>query len=125
MEQLRIAENLLAFLASLSLSVLQKQDYAEAGIDFRKLWDTGVAFETWKLVIQKSAEIFRSYKGHALASAIAGLDIAYEKKGFGADVAALSTARTTSITAAKRPVKQPSLAPRRIHKRGCNAVWRH
>ncbi|CAA9390172.1 MAG: hypothetical protein AVDCRST_MAG22-530 [uncultured Rubrobacteraceae bacterium] len=93
LEQLRVAENMLAFLASLSLSILQKEDLAAAGIDIGKLWEGGVAFGSWKRVIEKCAGVFESYRNHPLASALAGLDIASGKRGFGADVNALISAR--------------------------------
>ena len=42
-EQLRIAENILAFLASVSLVLLRKQDRDEAGIDLKEYWRSGIS----------------------------------------------------------------------------------
>ncbi|MGH3086154.1 MAG: hypothetical protein ACRDSJ_02400 [Rubrobacteraceae bacterium] len=91
-EQLRHAENMLAFLGSVSLALLEGHDYAEADIDPKIPWQGGISFGSWKLVIQRSARVLRK-KDHSLASAICRLNIGSEKKGFGADIAHLISVR--------------------------------
>jgi hypothetical protein len=71
-EQLRHAENMLAFLGSVSLALLEEQDYEETNIDLRKAWRGGISFGAWKLIVQLSTKVLR-YKDHPLASAIWGL----------------------------------------------------
>jgi hypothetical protein len=92
-EQLRHAENMLAYLGSVSLALLDKQDYERAQLDLKLPWQHGISFGGWKLIVTRSAKVFRSYKDHPLASAIRKLSIGSEDKGFGADVAALIQAR--------------------------------
>lgn len=92
-EQLRHAENMLAYLGSVSLALLDKEDYAKAQIDLKIPWQGGISFGAWKLIVTRCAKAFRSYKDHPLAYSIHKLKISTETKGFGADVAALIRAR--------------------------------
>jgi hypothetical protein len=92
-EQLRHAENILAFLGSTSLAILDPQDYERAQIDLRVPWQGGISFGAWKLIVQRSAKVFRSYENHPLATAIRNLDVGSETSEFGADIAALISAR--------------------------------
>ncbi len=93
MEQLRHAENMLAFLGSVSLAMLEKEDYERAQIDVKLPWQGGISFGGWKVLAQRSAKVFRTYQDHPLAAAIHKLKIGTETKGFGGDVAALISAR--------------------------------
>lgn len=90
--QLRHAENMLAYLGSVSLTLLETQEYEEAKVDLTKASRGGISFGTWKLITQLSTKVLR-HKDHPLASAICRLNIGSEKKDFGADVAALISAR--------------------------------
>jgi hypothetical protein len=81
--QLRVAENLLAFIASVSLSLLQKKDLAEAGINLRDYWQHGISPGDWKTIAARSSKIFATYRDVPLAAAIQRLNIGSEKKGFG------------------------------------------
>jgi len=95
-EQLRHAENMLAYLGSLSLALLKEQDYEETEVDLKVPWQGGISFGGWKEIVQRSAKVFRTYeayKDHPLAADIRRLNIGSEKKGFGADVAALIRVR--------------------------------
>ncbi len=107
-EQLRQAENMLAFLGSVSLALLEEQDYKEAKIDLRRAWRGGISFGTWKLIVQLSTKILR-HKNHPLASAICGLNIG-SKKGFGADVAALISAKN-DFHHGRGPLNEEEIAP--------------
>jgi len=42
-EQLRVGENILAFLASVAMSLIQPADRASAGLDVRDIWDGGAS----------------------------------------------------------------------------------
>jgi hypothetical protein len=92
-EQLRHAENVLAFLGSVSLAVLDDQDYEKAQLDLRLPWQGGISFGAWKLIVQRCAKVFQGYQDHPLAADIHRLKIGSESKVFGADVAALISAR--------------------------------
>ena len=92
-EQLRHAENMLAYLGSVSLALLDEEDYERAQIDLKIPWQGGISFGAWKLIVTRCAKEFRSYKNHPLAYSIYKLKISTETKGFGADVAALIRAR--------------------------------
>ena len=61
-EQLRHAENILAFLGSVSLSILDEADYGRAQLDLKVPWQGGISFGAWKLIAQRCAKVFRSYE---------------------------------------------------------------
>jgi hypothetical protein len=88
-EQLRVAENMLAFLASVSLSLLHTHDPAITGIEPKAYWRSGISPGDWKDIVARCSKMFATYKDHPLASAIQRLHIGSEKKGFGADIAFL------------------------------------
>ncbi|MGI9050941.1 MAG: hypothetical protein ACR2GU_16465 [Rubrobacteraceae bacterium] len=85
-EQLRFAENMLAFLASVSLALLRKEDRDEAGLDLKKKWSGGISPGDWKDTIQRCSKVFANYKDIPLATAIHRLKIGAEQRGFGRDV---------------------------------------
>lgn len=90
-EQLRVAENMLAYLGSVSLAILLPEDLTEAEIDPRDYWLTGVSPGDWKEMVAQSTRVFAGYEGNSLALSIKSLNIRFEKKqqSFGANVAAL------------------------------------
>lgn len=90
-DQLRVAENLLAFLGSVSLALLKPRDRAQ--INARKYWQGGISPGNWKEATQKCSKAFGSYDNHPLAKAISELDIASSKSKFGADAEFLITAK--------------------------------
>jgi hypothetical protein len=92
-EQLRVVENILAFVASVAMSLIQAADRASVGLDVREVWDGGASPGHWRHIIGKCCKVLSTYKGHALASSIVGLHIAAEKRGFGAAVQKLITAK--------------------------------
>lgn len=91
-EQLRHAENMLAFLGSISLALLDTRTYDKAGIDLSLLWRGGMSFGRWKTLVQLNSKAFRA-TDHPLESSIRKLKIGSEKNGFGADVARLISMR--------------------------------
>ncbi|MEG3973143.1 hypothetical protein QT970_00775 [Microcoleus sp. herbarium8] len=92
-EQLRVAENILAFLGSVSLALLQEQDREKTEIDLKKYWQGGISPGDWKELIGRSGKVFATYKDDPLAECIYRLNINSDKKGFGSDVAALIKAK--------------------------------
>lgn len=92
-EQLRFAENLLAFLASVSLTLLKEEDRESSGLDIRSLWSGGISPGHWKKIIQHCSKVFAGYRDVPLATAIHGLKIASEQRGFGRDAIELIRAK--------------------------------
>lgn len=91
-EQLRIAENILAFLASVSLSLLREQESKDEITDLEQFWRSGISPGDWKDIIGRCSKTFATYE-EPLAQSIQMLNIRSEKKGFGADVAYLIRAK--------------------------------
>jgi hypothetical protein len=92
-EQLRVGENILAFLASVAMSLIQPDDRASVGLDVCEVWDGGASPGHWRDIIGKCSKVLSTYKDHELASSIVGLQITAEKRGFGAAVHKLITAK--------------------------------
>lgn len=90
-EQLRVAENVLAFLASVSLALLKEED--RGAIDPREYWSKGASPGDWKKITQICSKIFAGYGDVPLATAIHKLKIGTEQKGFGRDVKGLIKAK--------------------------------
>lgn len=92
-EQLRFAENLLAFLASVSLALLRAGDRPPSGLDLKRLWSGGISPGDWREIIQRCSKVFAGYRDIPLAGAIQRLKIGSEEKGFGRDVIELIRAK--------------------------------
>jgi hypothetical protein len=92
-EQLRVAENILAFMASVAMSLIQADDRASVELDVRGVWDRGASPGHWRDVIGKCCRVLGTYKDHPLASSIVGLHIMAKKRGFGAVIEKLITAK--------------------------------
>jgi hypothetical protein len=92
-EQLRIAENILAFLASVSLTLLREQDREKADIDLEEYWRSGISPGDWKEIVGRCSKVFSTYEDNPLAKGISSLNIRSEKKGFGHDVVKLIQAK--------------------------------
>lgn len=92
-EQLRVAENMLAFIGSVALSLLCEQDREEAAVDPREFWLTGISPGDWKEIVARCSKVFARYEDSPLALDLKKLNIRSEKKGFGADVVALIRAK--------------------------------
>lgn len=91
-EQLRIAENMLAFLASVSLSLLREHESEDEIIDLEQFWRSGISPGDWKDIVGRCSKVFAGYE-ESLALSIHKLNIRLEKKGFGADVSYLIRAK--------------------------------
>jgi hypothetical protein len=88
-EQLRSAENILAFLASVSLALVREEDHRATNIDPAEYWRTGISPGDWKDVVARCSKVFAAYDDNPLAFAIHKLNIRSEKKGFGSDITVL------------------------------------
>ena len=94
-EQLRVAENLLAFLGSISLALLQQQDRQNPNLNLQKYWQGGISPGHWKDIIGHTGKNFAAYKDDPLTGHLHRLNIFQTKKekSFGSDVSALYTAK--------------------------------
>ena len=92
-EQLHFAENILAFLASVSLALLRVGDLEKTGLDLKRLWSGGISPGDWREIIQRCSKVFADYRDVPLAAAIQRLKIGSEQKGFGRDVIELIRAK--------------------------------
>jgi hypothetical protein len=92
-EQLRFAENVLAFLASVCLVLLKEEDREKADPDLKKKWSGGISPGDWREIVQKCSKVLAGYKGVPLAAAIHRLKIGTEQQGFGRDVIGLIRAK--------------------------------
>jgi hypothetical protein len=90
-DQLRIAENILAFLASVSLALLREEE--RSLIDPGKYWRSGISPGDWREIIALCSKVFVGYETNPLAQDIKKLNIQSEKKGFGLDVIELIRAK--------------------------------
>ena len=88
-EQLRFAENILTFLASVSLVLLREEDREAADIDLEDYWRGGISPGDWKEIIGRCSKVFSTYEDQPLALSIQRLNIRSEKKSFGRDIAEL------------------------------------
>ena len=91
-EQLRFAENLLAFLASISLALVREKDREGAGLDLVGYWRGGISPGDWRDIVRLCSKIFARYDD-PLATAIQKLNIQSQNKGLGRDVDALIRAK--------------------------------
>lgn len=88
--QLRLAENILAFLASVSLSIASdKADLNKTGVDLKDIWIGGASPGHWKEIIRKCGIYFQSCTDNTLAMRINQLDIAATGKPFWQHIANL------------------------------------
>jgi len=92
-EQLRVAENLLAFVASICLALIQKADRRSTGIDLKSYWQGGISPGHWKDIIARCSKVLSSYKDHPLAAGISRLNVGSESRGSGKDVQAIIRAK--------------------------------
>ena len=59
-EQLRIGENILAFLASVAMSLVQPSDRASVELDVSAIWDGGASPGHWREIIGKCSKVLES-----------------------------------------------------------------
>ncbi len=91
-EQLRFAENLLAFLASISLALVRKEDREGTGLNLAGYWCGGISPGDWRDIVRLCSKTFTRYDD-PLAMSIRKLKIQSHTKGFGKDVDALIRAK--------------------------------
>ncbi len=92
-EQLRVAENILAFLASVSLALLKGEDRDKESLELVKKWSGGISPGHWRDITQRCSKVFAGYGGAPLPNAIRRLKIGSQQKGFGGDVDGLIGAK--------------------------------
>jgi hypothetical protein len=85
-EQLRVAENLLAFLGSVSLALLTDEDRHSLAEDFREYWKGGISPGDWRAIISRCSGLLREYEDNQLASSLCKLNAGSDKKGLGKEL---------------------------------------
>ena len=88
-EQLRLAENMLAFLASVSLALLKEQDRDRTNLELKEKWSRGISLGNWNNIIGSCSKVFAGYRDVPLAAEIHGLKISTQQRGFGKDVSGI------------------------------------
>ena len=92
-KQLRLAENLLAFLGSTSLALVSEQDSLHEKFDLKLYWQGGISPGHWRLIIQNATKALARDRQNPLAQHFRALNVGSEKKGIGPDVGALIRAK--------------------------------
>ncbi len=92
-EQLRLTENLLAFLGSTSLAMLLVQDKLAEDFDLKLYWQGGISPGHWRLIIQKATKALAKDNQNPLVEHFRRLNVGSEKKGIGPDIGALIRAK--------------------------------
>jgi len=80
-EQLRLGENILAFLGSISLAVIRPLDRKTSVIDLG-VWRGGISPGHWKTLIQNSAGVLATYSDNRLAQSLSKLWNKKHRKSF-------------------------------------------
>lgn len=72
-EQLRVAENMLAFLASLTLALLEPRQHGALGLDLVTAWQGGLSPGHWLQIAQTGSKTLREDSAGDLGGMLAGL----------------------------------------------------
>lgn len=92
-EQLRTAENLLAFVGSVALGMLHKEDRKQSGIDLQSYWRAGISPGHWREICTRAVSSQKRYVTHPLFREIQKLNIGNQTKGFGKSIQFLIAAK--------------------------------
>ncbi len=92
-EQLRVAENLLAYLASLALCVVPEASRSELGADLKSSFEGGVSPGDWQQIAQKSIRLAALRSDSDLALELDRLRVGSSKSGMGKSVQILVKAK--------------------------------
>jgi len=72
-EQLYVAENILSFLGSLTLALINPEDRKTSDLVLQDVWRGGASFGNWRAVCQSGAKILEKYETQRLAKQMAAL----------------------------------------------------
>jgi hypothetical protein len=72
-EQLNVAENILAFLGSVTLALITPEDRKSAGLVLQDLWRGGVSLGKWREICQTGSKTLERYETNRLARHLAAL----------------------------------------------------
>jgi hypothetical protein len=81
-DQLRLAENILAYVASVSLALISPQDRKSSGLDLKQYWQRGISPGHWREIAQKCSRLFSEYRANRLAQALHDLWNDRKKRSF-------------------------------------------
>ena len=92
-EQLRLAENVLSFLASVSLAIILERDRTRIGLELEKIWHGGISPGHWHEIAQRSSKVLREYENNRLAQSMGALWYEKDKEEFRLNVEKLIHAK--------------------------------
>jgi hypothetical protein len=72
-EQLRVAENILAFLGSVSLALVDSSHHASLHDTLKQAWQGGISPGHWRDISQKTGKLFETDQNNKLALSLASL----------------------------------------------------
>lgn len=81
-EQLRVAENILTFLASITLAMLTSEQRASLGLDLAVAWQGGLSPGHWRQIAQNGSKMLNRVACGELADLFAGLWASAKKDSF-------------------------------------------
>ena len=81
-EQLRVAENMLAFLASLTLALLEPREHSALGLDLGAAWQKGLSPGHWLQIAQNGSKMLREDSAGDLGGLLAELWAGKKKSAF-------------------------------------------
>ncbi len=85
-EQLRIAENILAFLGSLTLALIPAEKYEASGLDLKSYWRAGISPGHWHEICRKGGNVLRYDEANSLSIALSSLQKDKRHKQFLEDI---------------------------------------
>lgn len=80
-EQLRFAENVLAFLATLSLGLIEVDDRASLHVDLLRVWQGGISPGTWRDIMVKANAVLTAYSASPIAQSVVRLRPHTDRRG--------------------------------------------
>lgn len=72
-EQLRVSENILAFLGSVTLALMAPEDIKSCGIDLLNYWRGGISPGHWREICQRGADVLKEQGKSGLSQGLAGV----------------------------------------------------
>lgn len=88
-EQLRVAENLLAFLASTALSLLVHGERRGVMAELKRYAEGGISPGHWRALVDRCCKAYQEDRSHSLAASINALQVNVTQKGFGEQIGKL------------------------------------
>lgn len=82
-EQLRFAENLLAYMGSVALALLVRDERRHSDINLQYYWSRGISPGHWREIVLRAIQNHRTWREHSLSQSLQRLEISRQQTGFG------------------------------------------